>query len=200
MRWSRAAFSVAIMVGLMSTGCLTRPQQGAQTRTVLVMGTPFDSAVTTVQTQELPAPLPDIPPPVPLASVPVLSAEGVEYVLRTSPPDDLIRYVWRAESPAVIERALEIACREGGMGKGPGKTWREACSPSHRHPAVPYDPSCGADNPTSSASGLVQFIGGKHGWQGWGGYDWSLIVGRDCLEDVRMFYAAWQANGWGPWE
>jgi hypothetical protein len=195
MRWSAAVLGVAIMVGLMPAA-RTAPASTERSTVVHIMGgsiplQALDDTTTTVA--ETP---PESTTTTTLAQPPVDLAAVSLYVVKTTPPDDLIRYVWRNESPATIERALQIACREGGMGKGSGRTWQEACSPSHRHPAVPYDPSCGADNPTSSASGLVQFMGS---WRGWGGYDWSLIVGRDCWEDVQMFYAAYKANGWGPW-
>jgi len=187
------------MVGLMQTACLAG--QGAQTTAVRAgSGAPFDfdglaAAVEEIEAEEVPAAV-TAPAPVPLAAPPDVEAVA-HYVLRTSPPDVLIAYAFRHEPPAVIEKAMQIACREGGMGKGPGRTWQVACAPHNRRPTVPYDPSCGADNPTSSASGLVQFI---DDWAGWGGYDWVRIVDRDCWEDAQMFYAAYKANGWGPWE
>lgn len=193
------------MVGLMSPACLAA-QPATRTVTILgavaVLPAQDGSTATTVTTTAVPAapPKPDMPLDdgftQPLSAAPVMSADLALYLMKNTPPDELIRYVWRDESPATIEHALVIACREGGMGKGSGATWQVACSPSHRHAAVPYDPSCGADNPTSSASGLVQFMGS---WRGWGGFDWELIRSRDCLEDVLMFYAAWKANGWQPW-
>lgn len=186
------------MVGLMFPAACLSTRGMATTTRVEILGTPVELLA---QEQVLPTPE-NVPitqalTPIPLTPPAVMTEDVALYLMKNTAPDELIRYVWRNESPATIERALVIACREGGMGKGSGRTWQEACSPSHRHPAVPYDPSCGADNPTSSASGLVQFIGG---WRGWGGFDWNLIVNRDCLEDVQMFYAAWQANGWSPWQ
>ena len=135
---------------------------------------------------------------VPAIIPPVVSEPVVNYILKTTPPDELIRYFFRDQSPETIERALFIACRESGMGKDRTRNlpWPQVCWPQNRVPAVPYDGSCGADNPHSSASGLFQFI---KSWKGWGGYDWDLIVNHDCLEDVEMMRAVWDANGWDPW-
>lgn len=207
MRWLHLASAVAVALGLIVVPASASEMSSSPGQVTILAGSidrdalsAPDVTVDPDDTIDAPA-APDVTGtilavPSTVLAAPVLDPVVIEYVLRQTPPDDLIRYVWRDETPATIERALEIACREGGMGKGSGRTWQVACSPSHRQPAVSFDPSCGADNPTSSASGLVQFIGS---WRGWGGFDWAKIVGRDCFEDVQMFYAAWQANGWGPW-
>lgn len=208
MRWRRTASAVAVALGLLVPSGASASEQQPSPQ-ISILGGTIDRASLSVPTvteqpraadHALSAPsgseaILSAPAPVPLA--PIVDSAAVLYVLKTSPPDVLIRYAFRHESAATIERALVIACREGGMGKGSGRSWRVACSPSHRHPAVPFDPSCGADNPTSSASGLVQFMGS---WRGWGGYNWSLIVGRDCWEDVQMFKAVYDSVGWGPWQ
>jgi len=136
-------------------------------------------------------------PEVPLVAPVPVSPEVVHYVLKVTPPDELIRYYFRDLPPPTIERMLYIACREGGMGKDRVNPKRNPCAPQNRVPAVPFDPSCGADNPTSSASGLFQFI---DDWAGWGGYDWKGIVSRDCLTDVQMARAVFANSGFGPWE
>lgn len=143
-----------------------------------------------------PVVVPEAPPIAPRPPTP--DPAVVEYILKNTPPDELIRYYFRDTSPAVIERMLFIACREGGMGKDRTRNLgpKEICLPQNRVPAVPFDPSCGADNLHSSASGLFQYL---DDWAGWGGYDWGLIVNRDCLEDVRMTRAVWNSNGFGPW-
>lgn len=190
MRWSHAALGVAIMVGLMQAAA----PAAAERRTVTILGgtavLEVDTPPVATETTEAPE---VVPAPVPLA--PVVDPAVVNYLLRMTPPDDLIRYYFRDTSPAVIERMLVIACREGGIGKGRGHTWQEACSPSHRVPAPPL--SCGADNPTSSASGAFQFMGS---WRGYGGFDWKDIAGPDCLADVQMARQVWSTEGFGPWE
>ena len=191
MRWSRTCLGVAVMA-LVPLATFTSPP--AQAERVTLMFGEVDLPIEPTTTTTLPpaAPVVTAAPP---TTVPVVDEAVVNYVLRTTPPDELIRYYFRDTSPAVIERMLVIACREGGIGKGRGHTWQEACSPSHRVPAVPL--SCGADNPTSSASGAFQFMGS---WRGWGGFDWRDIAGPDCLADVQMARAVWAAEGFGPWE
>lgn len=136
-----------------------------------------------------------VPPP---AAPPIVDEAVVNYLLKNTPPDQLIRYYFRFESPQVIERMLYIACREGGMGKDRTRNLPPhlICLPQNRVPAVPYDGSCGADNPTSTASGLFQYL---ISWKNWGGYSWGLIVNHDCLEDVKMTYDVWKLNGFKHW-
>ena len=129
-----------------------------------------------------------VPPPVDYGAV--------AYTLRHLSPTTLIEIAFAEFGPAVVERFKVLACREGGVAKGSGRTWQIACSPSHRiEPAPPM--SCGADNPRSSASGAFQYMAS---WAGYGGFDWSQIVGPDCYEDVMMTVAVYRACGFGPWE
>jgi hypothetical protein len=130
-------------------------------------------------------PIVQVAPPVATPAIegpPPLDLAAVAYTLRNLPPDVLIRLAFAEFGPRVVDRFLAIARRESGLGK--------------RGAPVPYDPSCAADNPTSSASGLFQYL---DGWAGYGGFDWALIVSRDCYEDVMMTVAVYRANGFGPW-
>jgi hypothetical protein len=126
------------------------------------------------------------PAPVPFA--PVVDPSVVNYVLRTAPPDVLIRYYFRDTSETVINHMLRIAKRESGLGKG--------------GTPVPYDPACAADNPRSSAAGLFQTLSG---WSGLAStleppVTWAEVAGPDCLGDVRLARAIYARSGLGPWQ
>jgi len=118
-------------------------------------------------------------------------------------PHQLIKMAFAELGPAHVEKALYVACREGGLDKGPsmvnGKRVDPCKLPYRRvDTQPPRGPACSADNPTSSASGLFQYL---RGWAGWGGYSWADIVGPDCLTDVLMTVAVVRGpSGWGPWE
>ena len=118
-------------------------------------------------------------------------------------PHQLIKVAFAELGAANVEKALYVACREGGLDKGRsmvnGKRV-DPCDPRYRlvDSQPPRGPACSADNPTSTASGLFQYL---RGWAGWGGYSWADIVGPDCLTDVLMTVAVVRGpSGWGPWE
>lgn len=116
-------------------------------------------------------------------------------------PYKLITMVFADLGPASVEKALYIACREGGLDKGSSYVNGrrvDPCNPKYRliDSQPPRGPACAADNPSSSASGMFQFMGS---WAGWGGYNWADVRGPDCLTDVLMAYEVVKTQGWGPW-
>lgn len=140
-----------------------------------------------------PARAQDLPPP-PVDYVAVI------YTLRNTDPAELIRMAWADAGPAQVERALLIACRESGLGKGSGRTWQEACSPSHRVPTGPHDSACGVPNAQGSgAVGLFQTVGGHRARAQRLGLSWQDVAGPDCLADVILAHDIWTDSGWAPW-
>lgn len=185
--------ALSLMVALFMIAIFTMPAKGAADglpNITKVQALAMDTTTTTMATT-VPAPNETyLTPPL------VIDEALVKYILVNTPPDELIRYYFSDQPQPVIDRMLYIACREGGMGKDRVNPKPNPCASGNRVPAVAFDPSCGADNPSSSATGLFQFMGS---WRGWGGYDWSKIVSRDCLEDVQMARAVFAENGFDPW-
>lgn len=175
------AFVASLLAPLSGTAGGVGPAEPPNARVRILFGE-FSAPLS----EEVQADPPSLPPaPVPVA--PVVDPAVVNYLLRTSPPDVLIRYYF-ADTPHV-EKMLAIAKRESGLGKG-GRV------------PVPFDPACSADNPRSSAAGLFQTLGG---WSGLAStldppVTWAEVAGPDCLGDVRLARAIYARSGLGPWQ
>jgi hypothetical protein len=91
---------------------------------------------------------------------------------RTLPAETLIRITW-AGTPDV-DRMLRIAMRESHM-------------------------NCGADNPHSSAAGLLQTMGIHRARAERMGLSWANVAGPDCLDDVLLAKALYDDSGLRPW-
>lgn len=176
-----ACVFVATLAGP-SSGAAAEAVEPPNARVHIIFGE-YDASPPSEEAQ--PDPPPDVTPaPVPIA--PVVDPSVVNYILRTTPPDELIRYYFR-DTP-VVDRMLAIARRESGLGK--------------RGTAVPFDPACSADNPHSSAAGLFQTLSG---WSGLAStldppVTWAEVAGPDCLGDVRLARAIYARSGLAPWQ
>lgn len=202
MRWRRAAVAVAVMAGVILPACnaYTMTLRPNETK-VQILGGEIDGGAL----EPAPAPvLQELPGPLPEAAAPaveeaVLSAAPAVFdlaqwtaMMRTMRAKDLIELVWNGTPH--VETMLYIACREAGL----GKSRNGSCSASQRD----YDwrgptadaQACSANNPTSSAAGLFQTIGGHRRLAAGLGLSWGDIEGPDCLADVLL---AWQLYNHG---
>lgn len=163
------------------------------TVTVVSLSIVFQSNTSQAQeTQEL--------TPESVVAVPDFAA--IQYTLLNLPPDDLIKIAFSDFGPPVVEKFLYIACREGGLDKGPARVNGKKvnpCLPQYRlrDSQGAYGPACSAKSKISSASGMFQFL---DDWAGYAGHPWANIVGPDCYHDVMMAKAVYINNGFGPWE
>lgn len=120
---------------------------------------------------ETPAPPANPPAPVVVPEEPIIVDyaavnryfwKSVENYVRSLPAEQLIRLWWK-DTPHV-ETMIRIARRESGL-------------------------NCAADNPTSSAAGLMQTIGAHRKLAASMGLSWADIEGPDCIADIKL---AWQ--------
>ena len=177
-----ACVFVATLAGP-SSGAAAEPAEPQNARVHILFGEYEASPPPTEEVQPDPPP---VPTPAPVPTAPVVDPSVVNYILRTTPPDELIRYYFRDTSDT--ETMLRIARRESGLGK--------------HGTAVPFDPACSADNPHSSAAGLFQTLAG---WSGLAStldppVTWAEVAGPDCLGDVRLARAIYARSGLGPWQ
>lgn len=158
-------------------------------------------------TADIPTPPPEIPvapppekvlnapAPVPIAAPPSLE-EISTYIMRTLPPEELIRYMWR-DTPHV-DLMLRIAARE-------------ACLYCKHRDGTPYTPAeiCSADNPYSSAAGLFQTMGFHRALaesmavpEGQPKLTWANVTGPDCWDDARLAFQLYNhgkgLSNWNP--
>jgi hypothetical protein len=97
------------------------------------------------------------------------------YIMRTLPPEQLIRYMWRDTPDADL--MVRIAARE-------------ACLYCKHADGTPFTAAeiCSADNPHSSAAGLFQTMGIHRALAESMGLSWANITGPDCWDDARLAF------------
>lgn len=105
------------------------------------------------------------------------------YIMRTAPPEELIRYMWRDTPDADL--MVRIAARE-------------ACLYCKHKDGTPFTAAeiCSADNPHSSAAGLFQTMGFHRALAESMGLSWANITGPDCWDDARLAFQLYN-NGKG---
>jgi hypothetical protein len=132
----------------------------------------------------IPTPVPDvIPADVPIVAPPPNLEEVSTYIMRTTPPEELIRYMWRNTPDADL--MVRIAARE-------------ACLFCKHRDGTPFTPAeiCSADNPGSSAAGLFQTMGFHRTLAEGMGLSWANVTGPDCWDDARLAFQLYN-NGKG---
>lgn len=174
------AFVLSLLAPVCGAGASTTPEPPNARAVTVLFGTyepPLPEEVVVDPPVEAgPAPAP-VPLPAPSA------ADAIRY-MRSLPPDVLIRIAF-ADTPHT-EKMLAIARRESGLGK--------------HGEAHPFDAACSADNPSSSAAGLFQTLGGWAGLASTIGVTWDEVAGPDCLGDVLLARAIYARSGLGPWQ
>ena len=189
----KALFSATLVIFAIVPTITATPIQKAEAEEVAVL---FGAA--DIPTQEVPAPEPTPTPPpadVPIAAPPSLE-EISTYIMRTTPPEALIRYMWR-DTPHV-DLMLRIAARE-------------ACLYCKHKDGTPYTPAeiCSADNPGSSAAGLFQTMGFHRALAesmvvpaGQPKLTWTNVAGPDCWDDARLAFQLYNGgkglSNWKP--
>lgn len=123
----------------------------------------------------------------PTTTLPAVDPAVVNYVLRTTPPKELIEYYWR-DTPD-LRIMLTIAGHESGLGK------------RKRDGTIVSFEACSADNPGSSAAGLFQTMGFHRALAESMGLSWANIEGPDCLDDVLLAKQLYNhGKGLGNWK
>jgi hypothetical protein len=109
-------------------------------------------------------------------------AASYVYYMRSLPADEQIRIEF-AGTP-VVDKMLYFASRES-MGDT----------------VAPYSFDCAAHNKHSSAAGLFQTMRtqGRLDTLAALGFTWADVAGPDCLADVTLARALYDACGLGPW-
>ena len=111
------------------------------------------------------------------------------YVMRTAPPEQLIRYIWR-DTPDV-DLMLRIAARE-------------SCLYCKHADGSPYTAAeiCSANNPHSCAAGLFQTMGIHRALAESMGLSWANITGPDCWDDAELAFQLYNhgkgLRNWAP--
>lgn len=123
----------------------------------------------------------------PTTTLPAVDPAVVNYVLRTTPPKELIEYYWRGTPD--VQTMLTIAGHESGLGK------------RKRDGTIVSFEACSADNPSSSAAGLFQTMGFHKALAEGMGLSWANIQGPDCLDDVLLAKQLYNhGKGLGNWK
>jgi hypothetical protein len=123
----------------------------------------------------------------PTTTLPAVDPAVVNYILRTTPPKELIEYYWR-DTPDV-QTMLTIAGHESSLGK------------RKRDGTIVTFEACSADNPISSAAGLFQTMGFHRALAESMGLSWANIEGPDCLDDVLLAKQLYNhGKGLGNWK
>jgi hypothetical protein len=180
----KALFSATLAALAILPALTISPTQEAKAEEVTVLFGKADIPTTTIQE---PPPV-QIPADVPIAAPPSLE-EISTYIMRTLPPEELIRYMWR-DTPHV-NLMLRIAARE-------------ACLYCKHRDGTPYTPAeiCSADNPRSSAAGLFQTMGFHRALAEGMGLSWSNVAGPDCWDDARLAFQLYNhgkgLSNWNP--
>lgn len=177
----KALFSVTLVISAFVSSFTVAPIKSVQAEEVKVL---FGSS-------DIPAPIPEpvmVPADVPIAAPPTLE-EISNYIMRTTPPEALIRYIWR--NTPDVDQMLRIAARE-------------ACLYCKHKDGTPYTAAeiCSADNPRSSAAGLFQTMGFHRALAEGMGLSWANVTGPDCWDDARLAFQLYNGgkglSNWRP--
>ena len=180
------------VISMSFVSALSSTPKHANAETVTVLFGAIDIPAPTTTTTVAPTTvLTPAPPDVPIAPVtPTASLDEISnYIMRTLPPEQLIRYMWR-DTPDV-DLMLRIAARE-------------ACLYCKHRDGTPYTAAeiCSADNPYSSAAGLFQTMGFHKTLAESMGLSWANITGPDCWDDARLAFQLYNhgkgLRNWSP--
>jgi hypothetical protein len=180
------------VISMSFVSALSSTPKHVNAETVNVLFGTADIPVPTTTTTTTAPPVTEPPTTVPpeVLTVPTASLEDIStYIMRTLPPEQLIRYMWR--NTPDVDLMLRIAARE-------------ACLYCKHRDGTPYTAAeiCSADNPYSSAAGLFQTMGFHKTLAESMGLSWANITGPDCWDDARLAFQLYNhgkgLRNWSP--